>query len=446
MMDFDLLDFPIGFRIHVKPRSKPVFSRGKLGEKLQGPCPYYSLDDPYIHHLSTEYNCLHDPHLRDYHHRKDVLKFLRKQGLVTRDNNVVCTVKEFNQYRDYLTRLKLQAEKILGRPDIFSWAEEQLTAAEAQKLQCLVNMVAHKVFGNLMVPRDQHVTFLRRAARGIRGQSSHICRKPGPFEKPLRRQQKIEVVAQELVAMVLEDLGDHLESRIAKPGAAARPVDRGTTRADKSKEASDRARFHTWLDKLTQEAVNSARFFLKSYLALWLEQRPVSEYTEILGLHSKKVSKKKLQSGVPRASEQQRLEATTGAKLPALEPQQRAEGTGYDKTLEADILATVEENLEREINPTALANTLDIKTMANRIVQSLLERLGQLGTAPNPKGNFQGPAANPPTPQGGNESDAAEDTLPSGDPECPHQPVPPAGPKPPAQAGARHRAVHPQPV
>ncbi|KAJ7412873.1 hypothetical protein BTVI_45110 [Pitangus sulphuratus] len=334
---------------------------------------------------------------------------------------------------------------MLGRRDVFSWAEEQLTAAEAQKLQYLAHIVVHKVFGKLKVPRDQHITFLRRAARGIRGQPAHSCRRPGPLEKPLDRHQKIEVVAQELVAMVLDNLGDHLESRTAQAGAAARPVDGGTTRAEKLKEALNRERLHTCLDKLTQEVVKSARFFLKSYVALWLEQGSISEYTEILELHKEKVSKRKLQSGEPGASEQQRLEASKGAKLHPLEPH-HAEGTGYDKTLEADILATVEENLEREINPTALANNVDIRTMANRIVQSLLERLGQPGTAPKPKENFQGPATKPPTPQGGKESSAAEDTLPSLDQEGPLQPVPPAGPKPPAQAGARRRSGHTQPV
>ncbi|XP_027764391.1 uncharacterized protein LOC114070958 isoform X4 [Empidonax traillii] len=443
-MDFDLLDFPLGFKIHVKPRSKPVFCRGQLGEKLQGPCLYYSLDDPYSHHLSIEYNCLHDPHLREYHHRKDVLKLLRRRGLVTRDNKVICTLKEFNQYRDYVTRLKLQAEEMLGRRDVFSWAEEQLTAAEAQKLQYLAHIVVHKVFGKLKVPQDQHITFLRRAARGIRGQPAHRCRRPGPLEKPLDRHQKIEVMAQELVAMVLDNLGDHLESRTAQAGAAARPVDGGTTRAERLKEALDRERLHTCLDKLTQEVVKSARFFLKSYIARWLGQG--YGYTEILELHKEKVSKRKLQSGEPAASEQQRLEASKGAKLHPLEPQDQAEGTGYDKTLEADILATVEENLEREINATGLANNLDIRTMANRIVQSLLERLGQPGTAPKPEGNFQGSATKPPTPQGGKEGGAAEDTLPSLDPECPLQPVPPVGPKPPAQAGARRRSGHSQPV
>lgn len=41
-----------------------------------------------MHHLNLQYNCLHDPHLQDYHKRKDILRMLKKQGFVTSDNKV----------------------------------------------------------------------------------------------------------------------------------------------------------------------------------------------------------------------------------------------------------------------------------------------------------------------------------------------------------------------
>ncbi|KAJ7411297.1 hypothetical protein WISP_103296 [Willisornis vidua] len=115
-MDPKLLDLPLAVKIPQLPRIKTVWSRGKIGEELCQPLPFFTLDDPYNHHLSIAYNCLHDPILRDYHTRKDVLKLLKRQGLVTSDNKaglVVCTLKEFNEYRQYLTRQKLQAEQEL---------------------------------------------------------------------------------------------------------------------------------------------------------------------------------------------------------------------------------------------------------------------------------------------------------------------------------------------
>ncbi|XP_058706583.1 fibrous sheath-interacting protein 2 [Poecile atricapillus] len=125
-MDPELLNIPLAVKIPVAPGSKPVFCRGKLGEKLHWLFPYFTLDDPYSHHLSPAYNCLHDPALQDYHKRKDVLQLLKKQGFVTTDNKVVCTLKEFSEYREYLTRIKLKSEKILGQQEeglLPSWAK-----------------------------------------------------------------------------------------------------------------------------------------------------------------------------------------------------------------------------------------------------------------------------------------------------------------------------------
>ncbi|XP_016158604.1 PREDICTED: uncharacterized protein LOC107604083 [Ficedula albicollis] len=329
-MDSDLLDLPLGVKIHLKPKSKTVFCRGKLGETLNGPCPSFNLDDPYIHHPAppVQYNRLHDPHLRDYHKRKDILRMLKRQGVITSDNKVVCTLKEFNEYRNYLTRLKLQLEKILRQQEegllpllaklkdgpklpgtsdtscrrkrrlqpqkptcpcpqksketplksgrfrkvkiasdegqtysraklgtaadsqrkrhntahsLFKAVLRQLTAAEAQKLQELVEIIVYKVFVRLKVPRNQRINFLRNAAQGIRGSIFSSCRRT-----PLDRRQKIEMVAKELLAMVLEGLGYCLEPKASKPRRAVRwkeqPVDGRATLVDKSEEDEDTPR------------------------------------------------------------------------------------------------------------------------------------------------------------------------------------------------------------
>ncbi|XP_071615898.1 uncharacterized protein [Heliangelus exortis] len=111
-MDPELLKLPLGVKIPVPPNSKPVFTRAKLGEKLHRPSGYFNLRDPYSHLLGMEYNSLHDPHLQEYYHRKDNLEKLKREGRVTRDGQVVCTLKEFNEYRQYLTTLRQEAEQM----------------------------------------------------------------------------------------------------------------------------------------------------------------------------------------------------------------------------------------------------------------------------------------------------------------------------------------------
>ncbi|XP_039419568.1 uncharacterized protein LOC109950930 [Corvus cornix cornix] len=389
----------------------------------------FNLDDPYLHQFSLKYNCLHDPHLRYYHNRKDILRLLKRQGFVTCDNKVVCTVKDFNEYRHYLTQaqaggrtdlgaargaerlsrqhepqpgvifqewllpplaklkvgLKLpgttdtscQAERHLkpqkpscphpqksretplksGRfrrrkiafdegqtysraelgqddastaagsqrkPDntadgLFKAVFERLTAVEAQKLQDVVEAIVHKVFARLKVPRDQRVNFLRNAAQGIRGTVFSSCMRTEPVETPLDHHQEMEMVAKELLAMVLENLGNRLESKASEQGRAPRrkeqPVDGGATRADKSKEAetasSDRARVQALLDNLTRQVIESVHCLLKSMVASQFEEDSSCEYAEL-----------------PR-----------GPELPA-------EGTGCAETLEPEDPAVEEKEVE----------------------------------------------------------------------------------------------------
>ncbi|KAM6106518.1 fibrous sheath-interacting protein 2-like isoform 3-T6 [Phoenicopterus ruber ruber] len=112
-----LLDLPLGVKIPVLPGSKPVFSRAKLGEKLHRPSCSFDLGDPYCRLMRTEYNSLHDPHLQAYHNRQDNIRRLKRAGYVTSDGQVVCTLKEFNEYRQYLTTLKVEAEKMFRREE-----------------------------------------------------------------------------------------------------------------------------------------------------------------------------------------------------------------------------------------------------------------------------------------------------------------------------------------
>ncbi|XP_032560900.1 uncharacterized protein LOC116795349 isoform X1 [Chiroxiphia lanceolata] len=513
-MDPKLLDLPLAVKIPVFPGSKPVLCRAKLGEKLHRPFPYFTLDDPYNHHLTIQYNCLHDPLLRDYHHRKDVLKLLRRQGFVTRDNNVVCTLKEFNEYRQYLTRHRDRSEQMLmrkegrtqpplakskhgpkrpGTTNTSRQAEQQLKAqkpscppqpknrktplksgqiysraglgqegakksaraqsqrkpdaaasglfeqsTEAQKLEELAEIVVQKVLERLKVPGDKRVSCLRRIAQAIRGRFFGSCMRVELSDPSVDHREEMEAVAKELVATVLEILGERLASSMSKapePGAAARqkeqPVVGGATQAGERKENEtatlDIASAQSSLDKLTREVVESVNCTLQSFVASQFEQDSTCEHTEILELPGGNDSNRQLQPGFPGASEQENLEANTGAKLPALEPQQRVKGTGRAKTVEPEGLATVEENLEKKMNleATALADSLDIRSMADRIADSVLARMNEPEAALTTQQDCKGPVANP---------------------RISHQPIPPAGPKPPAQAGARHRAVRPQPV
>ncbi|CAD7682740.1 unnamed protein product [Nyctereutes procyonoides] len=107
----NLLDLPLGVKLPIIPGSNNVFYTTNISEKLYQPSFDFNLSDPYCRLLETSYKSLHDPHLKAYHKRKDILKRLKKGGYITSNNKVICTLKELNKYRQYLTTLKLDFER-----------------------------------------------------------------------------------------------------------------------------------------------------------------------------------------------------------------------------------------------------------------------------------------------------------------------------------------------
>ncbi|XP_008571569.1 PREDICTED: fibrous sheath-interacting protein 2 [Galeopterus variegatus] len=123
-----LLDLPLGVKLPMIPGSDTVFFTTKLSEKLFRPSYGFNLTDPYCRLLENEYKSLHDPHLRAYYKRKDILRRLKKGGYITSNNKVVCTLRELNKYRQYLTSLKLDFERNYVR-------EQEMLAKQLHKLQ-----------------------------------------------------------------------------------------------------------------------------------------------------------------------------------------------------------------------------------------------------------------------------------------------------------------------
>ncbi|XP_033028448.1 fibrous sheath-interacting protein 2 [Lacerta agilis] len=123
-----ILDMPLFTKIPFLPGSNTMFYRTNLGEKLYQPSATFDLNDPYCKLMAPSYKSLHDPHLRAYYKRKDNLRRLKKAGHITDKNKVVCTLKEFNEYRQYLTSLKLEFEKHYIR-------EQKMLEKQITKLQ-----------------------------------------------------------------------------------------------------------------------------------------------------------------------------------------------------------------------------------------------------------------------------------------------------------------------
>ena len=56
----------------------------------------------YISSTLLEYNSLQDPHLRSYFHYPPRKHKLKKTGFITDDLDVICSLKKYNAYRNFL--------------------------------------------------------------------------------------------------------------------------------------------------------------------------------------------------------------------------------------------------------------------------------------------------------------------------------------------------------
>ncbi|XP_034861581.1 fibrous sheath-interacting protein 2-like [Mirounga leonina] len=135
----NLLDLPLGVKLPIIPGSNNIFYTTNISEKLYQPSYDFNLTDPYCQLLETSYKSLHDPHLKAYHKRKDILRRLKKGGYITSNNKVICTLKELNKYRQYLTTLKLDFERNYVR-------EQKMIEKQVNKLY--ETRRAYKSYGN----------------------------------------------------------------------------------------------------------------------------------------------------------------------------------------------------------------------------------------------------------------------------------------------------------
>ncbi|KAM4041614.1 fibrous sheath-interacting protein 2 isoform 2-T2 [Anomaloglossus baeobatrachus] len=90
------------YKYPVKPGYKYTFYRTRLCEPLHQPAYEFDLTDPNCNLLRTEYNNLHDPHLKSFFYNKVRYSQLQTRGYITKNNHVTCSLLEFNQYNNYI--------------------------------------------------------------------------------------------------------------------------------------------------------------------------------------------------------------------------------------------------------------------------------------------------------------------------------------------------------
>ncbi|XP_034097804.1 uncharacterized protein LOC117563533 [Drosophila albomicans] len=86
------------------PGNQVIFSKDKIGNTFK--CSMQEFDSSMTVHI-PEYNPLHDSNLKTFYSNERNLKRLRENGEITDENEVICNLKDFNQYREDLHKSQL---------------------------------------------------------------------------------------------------------------------------------------------------------------------------------------------------------------------------------------------------------------------------------------------------------------------------------------------------
>ncbi|KAJ8335045.1 hypothetical protein SKAU_G00406840 [Synaphobranchus kaupii] len=97
-------------KLHVPRGVQLTVSRAKLGHSLYRPITDFMNMGPSMRIMKPSYNSLHDPHLHSYYYRRTMHDVLRKGNYITKDDEVICSLRDYNIYEEYLRTLKLVAD------------------------------------------------------------------------------------------------------------------------------------------------------------------------------------------------------------------------------------------------------------------------------------------------------------------------------------------------
>merc|ERR1712159_61717 len=101
-------DLPLGAKLPFINGNKTILQTTSIGKRLQKPSCDFDISTPKETYINNEYNDLHDPHLISYFKKNGSLKnHLIEMGYIIPQGNVICSLQQYNLYRQYLKRLSI---------------------------------------------------------------------------------------------------------------------------------------------------------------------------------------------------------------------------------------------------------------------------------------------------------------------------------------------------
>lgn len=117
--------------------SEAQLARTKLSVRIHSNSDMldFDLNDPYLYSPLTShyYEPLHDPHLKQHFKQPALRRRLVKNGFITREGRVLCTLKQFNEWRQYIRRIYIAMERRLRDVEAGTRTERMVSSANSMR-------------------------------------------------------------------------------------------------------------------------------------------------------------------------------------------------------------------------------------------------------------------------------------------------------------------------
>ncbi|CAO1405305.1 unnamed protein product [Diamesa serratosioi] len=129
-----------------------LFARSQVGSKLLQVTRTddFTFEDPYNYQTASTYHPLHDPYLKTFFKKKVFLDHLKKNKLVSEDNEVICSLKDFNSYRKYLFRVNAEKQRK-------AWRLQNIEDLDKHRLK-----ISDKVFEKMFKKRQKQQEMINK--------------------------------------------------------------------------------------------------------------------------------------------------------------------------------------------------------------------------------------------------------------------------------------------
>ncbi|XP_071478407.1 uncharacterized protein [Diadema antillarum] len=207
--------------------------------------------DPVAAGLCCEYKSLHDPHLKSHYTRPVTYERLVKSGHITADGMVRCTLKEFNEYHQYLKSVRL--EKLTqDRKRYMAMEKERMERERKQSIQKDVSerdrLIKESLFKQKKILDAERAKLSRKLKVDCRKTMIRLLDQRRMKQTMQKRRRKANEEKHKAMRMSIE-VEDKLKKAIIQAKRNAREVrrtDRLTEWRKKEKEEQERKLEDQW--------------------------------------------------------------------------------------------------------------------------------------------------------------------------------------------------------